>query len=111
MRATLATIRETLYRRRHEPVPVIGVWLHRVVEGYLRYHAVPTSLRRLGGFRSEVCCAWRHALRRRSQRNRMNWERFQRLVHRYMPSCRVLHPHPEERFFASHPTLSTSRMR
>ena len=106
IRATLATIRETLYQRRHEPVPVIGAWLHRVVEGYFRYHAIPTNIMRLEGFRSEVCRAWRHALRRRSQRTRMNWERFQRLVHRYIPSCRVLHPYPEERFFASHPTLA-----
>ncbi len=111
MRKTLTAIRETLYRRRHEPVPVIGAWLHRVMEGYLRYHAIPTNLFRLGGFRSEVCRAWLHALRRRSQRTRLNWERYQRLVHRYIPNCRVLHPYPDKRFFASHPTLGKSRMR
>jgi RNA-directed DNA polymerase len=111
MRKTLTAIRETLYRRRHEPVPVIGAWLHRVMEGYFQYHAIPTNLFRLGGFRSEVCRAWLHALRRRSQRTRLNWERFQRLVRRYIPNCRVLHPYPEERFFASHPTLGKSRMR
>ena len=47
MRATLAAIGETLLRRRHEPVPIIGAWLHRVVEGYFRYYAVPTNLKRL----------------------------------------------------------------
>ena len=31
-------------------------------EGYFAYHAVPTNLLRLNGFRSEVCRAWRHAL-------------------------------------------------
>ena len=51
------------------------------------------------------------APRRRSQSTRMNWERFQRLVYRYIPSCRVLHAYPEERFFGSHPTLSKNRMR
>lgn len=111
MRKTLEAIRETLYRRRHEPVPTTGAWLTRVVEGYFRYHAVPTNLFRLNGFRSEVCRAWRHALQRRSQRSRLNWARFQRLVRRYIPQCRVLHPYPEERFFASHPTLGRSRMR
>ena len=104
MRATPATIRETLYRRRHEPVPVVGAWLQRVVEGYFRYHGVPTNLMRLEGFRSDVCRAGRHAQRRRGQRSRMTWERFQRLARRYAPSCRVLHPYPDERFFASHPT-------
>ncbi len=31
MRATLVSIRETLMRRLHEPVPVIGQWLRRVL--------------------------------------------------------------------------------
>ena len=38
MRATLTAIRETLHRRRHEPVPVIGAWLTRVLSGYFEYH-------------------------------------------------------------------------
>ena len=111
MRATLTAIREKLYQRRHEPVPMVGRWLQRVLNGYFAYHAVPTNLWRLGGFRSEVCRAWRHALLRRSQRHRLNWVRFNRLTRKYVPSCRVLHPYPEQRFFASHPTLGKSRMR
>jgi RNA-directed DNA polymerase len=103
MRATLTAIRSILHRRRHEPVPVIGAWLQRVLRGYFAYHAVPTNLERLDGFRSEVCRVWRHALLRRSQRHRLNWERFRRLVRQYVPPCRVLHPYPEERFFASRP--------
>lgn len=110
MRATIVAIRETLYRRRHEPVPVVGAWLQRVLNGYFAYHAVPTNLMRLHSFRSEVCRAWRHALLRRSQRHRLNWSRFNRLTRKYVPSCRILHPYPEERFFASH-TLGKSRMR
>lgn len=103
MRATLTALRETLYRRRHEPVPVIGAWLTRVLGGYFEYHAVPTNLKRLEGFRTEVCRAWRHALLRRSQRHRLNWERFNRLTRKYVPPCRVRHPYPEERFLASRP--------
>jgi len=110
MRATLTSIREKLYQRRHEPVPVVGAWLQRVLNGYFQYHAVPTNLLRLNGFRAEVCRAWRHALLRRSQRSRLNWPRFNRLTRKYVPPCRVLHPYPEERFFASRP-LGRSRMR
>ena len=102
MRATLTAIRETLYRRRHEPVPVVGAWLNRVVDGYFAYHAVPTNLHAVERLPAEVCRAWRHALLRRSQRTRMNWARFNRTVNHYVPACRVLHPYPEERFFASH---------
>ena len=103
MRATMTAIRDKLYQRRHEPVPIVGAWLQRVLNGYFVYHAVPTNLLRLNGFRSEVCRAWRHALLRRSQRHRLNWSRFNRLTRKYVPPCRVLHPYPEERFFASRP--------
>jgi group II intron reverse transcriptase/maturase len=111
MRATLTAIRDKLYQRRHQPVPIVGAWLQRVLNGYFAYHAVPTNLWRLDGLRTEVCRAWRHALLRRSQRHRLPWSRFNRLTRKYVPACRVLHPYPEVRFFASHPTLGRSRMR
>ena len=41
MRATLKALRQTLKRRKHEPIPVVGRWLRRVVQGYFNYHAVP----------------------------------------------------------------------
>ncbi|MBZ2186271.1 MAG: group II intron reverse transcriptase/maturase [Bryobacter sp.] len=103
MCATLTSIRKKLYQRRHEPVPVFGAWLHRVMSGYFEYHADPTNLLRLNGFRAEVCRAWRHALLRRSQRSGLNWTRCNRLTRKYVSPCRVLHPYPEERFFASRP--------
>lgn len=103
MRVTLAAIRAELMRRRHQPVPVVGKWLRTVVQGYFAYYAVPTNLYRLDGFRSEVCRAWRHALKRRSQRNRQTWDRFNRLAIRYIPHPRQVHPYPERRFYALYP--------
>ncbi len=93
MRATLAALRETLLRRRNEPVPVVGAWLNRVVAGYFCYYAVPTNLMRLASCRAEVCRTWRHALRRRSQRTKMTWERSNRTADHYVPRVRVLHPY------------------
>jgi len=98
MRTTLKAIRQNLMRRRHDPVSTTGAWLNRVVQGYLNYHAVPGNLKRLGMFRAEVCRAWMHALRRRSQRTRMTWDRFAPLVTRYIPKVRATHPHPNQRF-------------
>lgn len=108
MRATLAAIRATLMRRRHEPVPVVGRWLGRVVNGYFNYHAVPGNMFRLSGFLSEVCRSWRHALLRRSQRHRLQWARFNCLVRKYLPPCRVVHPFPSERLHVN--TFGRSRM-
>jgi RNA-directed DNA polymerase len=98
MRATLKAIRQHLMQRRHSPVSKSGEWLNRVVQGYLNYHAVPGNLKRLGMFRAEVCRAWMHALRRRSQRSSMTWDRFARIVARYVPKVRARHPHPNQRF-------------
>jgi len=54
--------------------------------------------------RTQVACAWLRALRRRSQRHRMPWERFNRLVARWLPTPRMLHEYVNVRFFAMHPT-------
>ena len=108
MRATLAAIQDTLMRRRHEPVPVVGRWLGRVVRGYFNYHAVPENMCRLAGFLSEVCCSWRHTLLRRSQRHRLPWTRFNRLIRKYLPRCRAVHPLQAERFYVK--TFGRSRM-
>jgi group II intron reverse transcriptase/maturase len=98
MRATLVALRLTLNRRRHEPIPSIGKWLRRVVQGYLNYHAVPGNVNRLSRFRKEVSRAWMRALRRRGQHGRMAWSRFKRYIAHYIPTVRVLHPYPNERF-------------
>ncbi|WP_187330192.1 group II intron reverse transcriptase/maturase [Pseudomonas fluorescens] len=109
MRATLLAIRDELKRRRHEPIRAQGQWLTRVVSSYFNYHAVPGNLIRLGGFRSAVCRLWRQALKRRSQRNRLQWSRYGRLADFYIPRPRNAHPYPEDRF-ASH-TRGRNRMR
>ncbi|WP_198362385.1 hypothetical protein [Burkholderia ubonensis] len=74
----------------------------------MNYHAVPDNMRRLAGFLQEVGRAWRHALLRRSQRRRMPWSRFKWLLHKYLPPCRLVHPHPTERFRVT--TFGKSRM-
>ena len=98
MRATVKAIRQTLLRRRHEPIPVTGAWLRRVLQGYLNYHAIPGNCHRLDSLRREVYRAWLYALRRRGQRHHMPWERFVRFIARYIPPIRVLHPYPDARF-------------
>lgn len=109
MRAKLKSIRKDLLRRRHLPVAVQGEWLRAVVRGYFAYHAVPTNMQRLRSFRFEVTRSWLHALRRRSQRSRTTWERMRRLAERWIPSPRVLHPYPWDRFDAR--TRGRSRVR
>jgi RNA-directed DNA polymerase len=109
MRAKLKVIREELWKRRHLPVPVQGKWIGAVVRGYFAYHAIPTNMRSLCSFRVEVTRYWLRALRRRSQRTRMTWERMRRVTNHWIPSARVLHPYPWDRFEAR--TRGKSRVR
>ena len=45
MGAKLRMIKEEMWRRMHQPIPLQGKWLRQVVMGYFNYHAVPTNHR------------------------------------------------------------------
>jgi RNA-directed DNA polymerase len=99
----LQAIKLELKRRRHEPIASVGAWLRKVVSGYYQYHAVPGNLPRLSLFRWRLSWVWWRALSRRSQRSRISMARLDRLIDRWIPVPRVLHPYPMQRFDASHP--------
>jgi group II intron reverse transcriptase/maturase len=101
--AKLQEIKAELNRRRHEPVAFVGAWLQKVTSGYYQYHAVPGNLPRLQLFRWRLSWLWWRALSRRSQRCRVSMDRLNRLMDRWLPVPRVLHPYPMQRFDASHP--------
>jgi RNA-directed DNA polymerase len=103
LRAKLREVKERLLRQRHDPIPKQGKWLQSVVRGYFNYHGVPGNMAALEAFRTATARHWLKALRRRSQRSRMTWERFDQLVDRWIPKVQVLHPYPNERFYAKHP--------
>ena len=98
MRQRLKTVKTELQRRRHQPIPEEGRWLASVVRGYFAYHAVPTNIRALQSFRTQVERHWLRSLRRRSQRHCLDWARMRKLSARWLPTPRILHPWPGERF-------------
>jgi len=100
--AKLKELKEELRRRWHEPVDQLGRWLRSVVRGYFNYYAVPGNMDSLNSFRSQAIWQWHRALRRRSQKSRMTWKRFEPLVTCWIPSAKILHPHPNLRFDARH---------
>jgi RNA-directed DNA polymerase len=103
LRGKLQAVRQELRKRWHERIAETGGWLRSVVQGYFNYHAVPGNFASLQTFRREVARAWLEALRRRSQRDRLPWERFRSIIDRYLPLPRILHPEPGARFDAMHP--------
>ena len=102
MSRTLAAIKDQLRRRRHDPVGTTGRWLASVMRGWLQYYAVPDNMRRLAQFVKEVIKLWRRQLQRRSQRGHVAWpwKRMARLVKRHLPTPKILHPYPRDRFHA-----------
>jgi RNA-directed DNA polymerase len=110
MTAKLQDIAAKLRKRINDPIEQTGNWLNQVVRGYYNYHAIPGNLRRLYRFRRETARHWLFILRRRSQRSRWKWERFEKtLMARYLPEPRIIHPHPLDRFYAKYPDKSRVR--
>jgi RNA-directed DNA polymerase len=58
MIAKLHAIKGQLRSKMHDPIPEVGKWLKRVVDGYYRYHSVPGNLRRMRLFRNRLCRLW-----------------------------------------------------
>jgi RNA-directed DNA polymerase len=97
-KAKLVVVKEELKYRRHESIPEQGAWLRSVVQGYFNYHAVPGNMAAMAAFRYRVCQLWYRSLRRRSHKARcLNWDRMARLVDKWIPNPRILHPYPEQR--------------
>ena len=100
MRAKQHQVKDELKRRRHHPIPEQGQWLASVVRGHLAYYAVPGNRDAVAAFRSRVTRDWHEALRRRSQRSRLDWKRMNRIETRWLPPAKIMHPYPEKRFDA-----------
>ena len=100
MAAKLREVKADLMRRRHLPIPEQGRWLASVVRGHLAYYAVPGNIDMVVAFRTQATRHWYRALRRRSQRTSLNWERMNRLSIRWLPPARIQHPWPDTRFNA-----------
>jgi RNA-directed DNA polymerase len=96
MVAKLKAIKAELQRRMHDRVTEVGAWLRKVVNGYYQYHAVPGNIGQLSTFRQRVNRLWYQARKR--------WEALVPMFERWIPRPHVLHPYPEARFYAIHPS-------
>ena len=98
MAAKLSEVKTELMQRRHLPIPEQGRRLASVIRGHCNYYAVPGNSDAMIQFRTQAARHWCRALRRRSQRHRLDWERMNRLANRWLPPARMVHPYPEVRF-------------
>jgi len=97
VRAKLAEMKAQLKRRLHRPIAETGQWLKAVLQGHYQYYGVPRNSRALNAFRWHVLRLWHRALRRRSHKTRLSWQRMARLAKRWLPAPRIVHPYPNQR--------------
>jgi RNA-directed DNA polymerase len=109
MVAKLREIKKELRRSMHFPLASIGQWIKELLTGHLNYYAVCGNGRRIEWFFRKVRWLWLRALRRRSQKDRMTWDEFEKRTKRFFPPVKILHPLPLHRFDAT--TRGRSRMR
>lgn len=102
-KAKLGVLRREIRRRRHDPVPEQHRWLVSVLRGHANYYGVPGNSSALKSFRHQVRQEWLRQLQRRSQRARWTQAKRQRHDERFsLPSLRICHPRPQDRFYAKH---------
>jgi RNA-directed DNA polymerase len=102
MAAKLTELRAKLRQRMHASPKETGKWLGQVVRGYFQYHAIPGNWDRLKAYRNDVLRMWFQTLRRRSQRSRLSWDRFQEGLGSLLPPVQILQPYPAVRFDAKY---------
>lgn len=94
MQSKLKELKETLRVRLHWRVPEVGKWLKSVLTGHYQYYGVPLNYEALSAFRFHVTRLWHRALKRRSQKHRMTWDRMARYAERWLPRPAIVHPYP-----------------
>ena len=84
-------VSEWCRRHRHLPVQVQHAALTRRLVGHFNYFGVNGNHRSMARVVHATERVWRKWLRRRSQRTRLTWERFGRLLERFpLPPPRVV---------------------
>ena len=80
-------------RHRHEPIKAQHAGLCRRLRGHFNYFGVSGNSRSLHVLRERVRADWFKWLRRRSNRHRLNWDRYRDLLRDFpLPRARIVVP-------------------
>jgi group II intron reverse transcriptase/maturase len=77
---------------RHSPIAEQAEMLGRKLQGHFEYYGIKGNSAGINRFAYEVRLRWKKWLNRRSQRSRMRWSAFNRLLRKYpLPPARLAH--------------------
>ena len=86
----LQELNRWMRRARHVPLEKQAAALGRKLSGHFNYYGIRGNSKSINRFAYEVRRLWKKWLGRRSQRGRMNWEKFNRILRRYpLPPARI----------------------
>jgi len=102
LNGTLTKVRAELRKRMHWAIRDQAVWLASILNGHMNYYSVPGNGKAVNLFLHEVQNAWYKTLCRRSQKKRLNWKKFSVYLCTKLPTFRVTHPYPDQRFYAKY---------
>ena len=88
----LKELRREMKKRRHDPIPVQGQWLGSVLRGHYGYFGITGNADSITKFHLAVVHWWHWVLRRRGQRPKLPWDRFNAILARFpLPRPRIVH--------------------
>jgi hypothetical protein len=91
-RRALRGIKEWCRLNRHRPIGEQQMTLTQKLRGHYQFYGITGNSSALSSFRDEVVRIWKRWLDRRSQRARMPWTKFVKLLQRYpLPEPRAVH--------------------
>ncbi len=88
----LRRVDEWCRRHRHRPIKEQRDALAKKLQGHCGYYGITGNSQNLIRFRHELGRRWHRWLNRRSQRSRMDWKTFNKLLARYpLPPAKCVH--------------------
>ncbi len=105
----LKEVKVQLRKRMHNPVKETGKWLSSVVRGHMNYYGISGNSKAINLFRFRIGRLWCKSLRRRSQKHRITWDYMEKIIKRFIPAAKIIHPYPDIRRYVN--TRGGSRMR
>jgi RNA-directed DNA polymerase len=89
----LKALNDWMRRARHLPIAEQAKTLGQKLRGHIGYYGIRGNSRAISRFHYEARVLWLKWLRRRSQRAKLDWPAFNRLLVRYpLPPVRLAHP-------------------
>ncbi|MDI9497676.1 MAG: group II intron reverse transcriptase/maturase [Bacillota bacterium] len=89
LKAKRQDVKGRLKKKRHQPIAETMKWIASVLRGHGNYYGVNGNFKSLQKFWNYVYWTTYRMLRRRSQRSKLTWEKYNKIWQSYVPRPRI----------------------